>query len=93
MRVFETTQLIISTMKVTYSNELTSLVLDAFNKTVDEEGYVVEKNNTSQRVLTQDGKQIPVKFFGGIKKGSELYVSSDLPSIMELCKYLAKKKS
>ena len=79
-------------MKVTYDKDLTGLVLDAFDKKADTEGYLVEKSNPSQRVLTSDGNEIPRALFGGDKRGSELYVSSDLVSIINLCKYLADKE-
>jgi len=77
-------------MKITYDKSLTKLVLDAFDKKFDTEGFLVERSNPSQRVLTRDGLEITKNKFGGIKKGSELYISSDLASIISLCKGLSK---
>ena len=73
-------------MKITYDKSLTKHVLDAFDKKFDDEGYLVERSNPSQRVLTKDGIEITKNKFGGIKKGSELYISSDIASIISLCK-------
>lgn len=59
-------------------------VLDAFSKAEDESGYVVEKDNPKQKVLTPDGDELHYKDFAGLKKGSEVYIKSDLVSLVKL---------
>lgn len=59
-------------------------ILSCFGKTVDAGNFVVEKDDITQRVLTRDGEEIILKDFAGIKKGSEIYIKSDLPSLIEL---------
>jgi hypothetical protein len=69
---------------ITFDASLKTEILSCFNKTVDEEGYLIEADNHLQRVVTVDGDEIPVSQFGGIIKGSERYIKSDLPSLIEL---------
>ena len=78
-------------MKVTYDKALQLIVLDAFDKTIDDSNYLIEKSDRSQKVLTQEGNEVPLSKFGGVKRGSEIFVSSDLVSLMNLNTYLANK--
>jgi len=59
-------------------------VLSYFGKTTDQEGYLIEADNPTQRVITPDGENITIEEFAGIRKGSEIYIKSDLPSLIEL---------
>jgi len=74
---------------VTFDAKLKKLVLEAFNKDIDDSGYVVEKTNPTQRVLSPDGEEIKLEDFAGIKNGSEVFIKSDLISLMELCDSLS----
>ena len=69
---------------VTFDKSARKFVLESFNKTTDEEGYIVEKYNPKQRVLSPDGDKISEIEFAGVKKGSEVFIKSDLLSIIEL---------
>ncbi|MBI2405476.1 hypothetical protein HYV21_00265 [Candidatus Microgenomates bacterium] len=69
---------------ITFDKSVKDFILDAFGKTTDSEGYVVEKNNLTQRVLTPDGEEIKKDEFAVIKKGSEKYIKSDLISLIRL---------
>lgn len=71
-------------MQITFDKTAKNFVLDSFEKAIDKEGYIVEKNNSEQRVLTQDGQEITAEEFGGIIPGSTIFVKNDLPTIMEL---------
>ncbi len=71
-------------MQVTFDKSAKSFILDSFNKTTNEEGYLVEKGNFKQKVLTQDGQEITGEEFGGIIPGSTFFVKNDLPTVMEL---------
>lgn len=61
-------------------------ILNMFNKEVDSEGYVVEKDNPKQRVLSCDRTEMTVDEFGGITKGSEVFIKGDLPSLIKFSK-------
>ncbi len=73
---------------VTFSKDAREDILDLFGKTVDEEGYIIEKDNPEQRVLTPKGEEILIEEWGGIIKGSEIFVKSDVFSLIELAKRL-----
>jgi hypothetical protein len=75
-----------SNIKITFKKESKNDVLNLFNKKVDAEGYIVEKDNSIQRVLTIDGEEIHEDEFGGLRKGSEIFFKDDLPSLMDLSK-------
>lgn len=59
-------------------------ILSCFGKTIDSGNFVVETDDPTQRVMAYDGDEITLKNFAGIKKGSEIYLKSDLPSLIEL---------
>lgn len=61
-------------------------VLNLIEKTVDQEGFIVEKENLSQRVLTFDLQEIKVEDFGGVKKGSEVFIKDNLVSLLKYIK-------
>ena len=59
-----------------------------YDKTLDEEGFIVELDNQKQRVLTPKGEEIHIDEWGGIMRGSEAFVKSDTFSLMEIAKKL-----
>ena len=69
---------------ITFDKTAKKFILDTFDKIIDGENYVVEKNNPKQRVLTQDGQEVEFEKFAGIKKGSEIYIKSDILSLIKL---------
>lgn len=75
-------------MQITFDKLVKSFILDSFDKITNKEGYLVEKSNLKQRVLTQDGQDITEDEFGGIIPGSTIFVKNDLPTVMELSDHL-----
>lgn len=71
---------------LTFNKDVKEDVLELFGKTVDDEGYIVEKENLKQRVLTQKGEEIRLEEWAGIIQGSEAFVKSDTFSLMEIAK-------
>lgn len=69
---------------ITFNKSVKDFILDAFGKTTDSEGYIVEKDNPTQRVFTPNGEDIKKDEFAGVKKGSEKYIKSDLISLIRL---------
>lgn len=69
---------------ITFDSESKRDILSFFGKSLDEEGYIVETDNPSQRVITPDHEEITLNEFAGIRKGSEIYIKSDLPSLIML---------
>lgn len=69
---------------ITFDKSARNFVLSAFNKRIGEDGYIVEENNPSQKVLTPDGSNIQIDQFAGIKKGSEIFIKTDIISLVKL---------
>ncbi len=69
---------------ITFEESAKMKILSSFDKSVDDEGYIVEKENPTQRVITPDGEEITFEEFAGIRKGSEIFIKSDLISLMNL---------
>lgn len=69
---------------ITFNSILKRYILDIFNKDVDDRGMVVEKNNPLKKVFTPDGEELEISQFAGIKKGSEIYLKSDIFSLINL---------
>lgn len=59
-------------------------LLRVMGKTQDSEGFIVEINKPSQRVLTKRGEEIKFNEFAGVKTGSEEFIKNDINSILEL---------
>ena len=68
---------------ITFDASAKQEILSWFGKTLDAENYIVEVEDPSQRVVTTDGQEIKITEFAGIVKGSERYIKSDLPSLIE----------
>jgi len=74
----------INTQIITFDTTAKMEVLSFFDKTVDSDGYLIEAEDPTQKVITPDGEEIPLEKFAGIRKGSEIYLKNDLPSLIEL---------
>lgn len=57
-------------------------ILQYFNKDIDSDGFVIEIG-TKKKVLTSDGEVLHIDDFGGIFIGSEIYIKSDIASIVK----------
>lgn len=69
---------------ITFANtdDAKRVVLAMMGKTVDDDGYIVEKS-TGERVLTPSNEEITLESFAGVRPGSEVFITNDLPSILE----------
>ncbi|GAB4449088.1 MAG: hypothetical protein Fur0028_04260 [Bacteroidales bacterium] len=61
-------------------------ILEVFDKTVDSEGFIVEKKRTKQRVLTPEGTEIKKNDLAIIAKGSQKFIGGDIISLMKYAK-------
>lgn len=73
-------------IEITFDKSVRNDILSLLNKTVNEEKLIVEKDKPAQKVLTFDGEEISIEEFGGIQKGSEVFIKNDLISLMKLSK-------
>jgi hypothetical protein len=69
-------------MKITFDAGSRPFVLDVFGKTT-KDGFIVEKSNPCQKVLTPRGEEILLKEFAGVRKGSVIFVKNDIVSLVE----------
>lgn len=78
---------ILQNCSITFDISVRRKVLNFLNKDVDNEGFIVEKENPKQKVLAFDGGQeVSLEEFGGVKKGSEVFIKDNLVSLMRLSK-------
>lgn len=71
-----------TTPKLIFSQSSLPLILEAFGKSVNKQGMIVEASG--EPVLTPEGQELAAANFGGIKKGSEIFIKDDLLGIMNL---------
>ena len=69
---------------ITFDDSAKRFILSSFGKDVDAEGYIVEKSDPKQRVLTLDGSEVLESEFAGLHRGSLVFVKSDLVSVIRL---------
>lgn len=67
--------------EIAFNESASKAILEQFDKTVDDSGYVVEED-TGNRVLTPDGEELPLKQFAGIAKGSEIFIEDNFVSLI-----------
>ena len=71
-----------TTPKMLFTAKALPFILEAFGKSINEDGLIVDENG--EPVLTPEGDIIHYSKFGGLKKGSEIFIKDDLYSIMNL---------
>jgi hypothetical protein len=73
-------------LKIVFNENSKEDILKIFGKATDEEGYLVESDNTKQRVLTKKGEEINIKEWAGVVNGSESFIKSNAFSLIDLAK-------
>lgn len=69
---------------ITFDISAKERILEAFDKTIDKEGYIVEKNRPGEKILSQEGEELRLEDFAGLKKGSLVFIRSGLTSLIKL---------
>ena len=69
---------------ITFTQDAKPFILDIFNKSIDKDGFVVEKENPQKRVIALNGETVKAEELAAIKKGSLIFVKSDVISLVEL---------
>ena len=78
-------------ISITFDKSMKEKILDLFGKAVNEDGIIVEKENPDNAVLSsEDGQPIHIDEFGGIMKGSEIFIRNDVVSLMKIAKDKSK---
>ncbi|MBI5392770.1 hypothetical protein HZA96_02780 [Candidatus Woesearchaeota archaeon] len=73
-------------IKLIFDKSAKEDILEFLNKKLDDNGFIVEKDQPFQKVLTFEGEEISIKELGGIQKGSEVFIKNDLISLMRFSK-------
>lgn len=72
-------------MDITFEKGTEEHILNAFGKTVDDEGYVVDED-TGKRVRTPTGKEIHVDEFAGVEdgeNGEDIFLTDDFTELAD----------
>ena len=72
--------------KITFDKSVKKDILSLLDKDVNEDNLIVEENDFEQKVLTFEGEEISLEEFGGIQKGSEVFIKNNLVSLIKLSK-------
>ena len=72
-------------MKITFDDSAKKDVLSILDKTVRDDGIIIEKKSR-EPVLTTENEELHIRDFGGVQKGSEIFIKKDLISLMRLVK-------
>lgn len=72
-----------SNPKIFFTSKTSSLILEAFGKSENEDGYLID-SLTKELILTPENEEIHISKFGGLKKGSEIFLKNDLSTIINL---------
>ena len=79
-----------SSIKITFDKSAKEGILDIFDKKVRGDNVIIEKKSPHNPVLTSklqfEGEEVTLEDFGGIQKGSEIFIKKDLSSLMRLSK-------
>ena len=73
-------------ISLTFDDTAKETVLEYMDKKINKDCVIVEKQDASQRVLSVEGEEVSIDEFGGIRKGSEVFIKNDLISLMRLSK-------
>jgi hypothetical protein len=65
-----------------FNKESKNLILQLFGKAIDEQGFIFDIK-TGTRVLNPQGEEVLACDFAGIRKGSEIFITKDLPSLIQ----------
>lgn len=67
---------------IVFDESSKKVILQIFGKGVDDQGYIFDLK-TNQRVLSPEGDEVLAEDFAGMKKGSEIFITKDLPSLLQ----------
>ena len=69
---------------ITFDSDVKKEILSIFGKSVDKDGFLVDNDDPTRRVLSAEGEPVKLREFAGIKKGSLIFVKSDIISLIKL---------
>ena len=67
---------------LTFDEQSKNVILQLFGKAIDRQGFIYDIKS-GLRVLSPEGEEVLAKDFAGIRKGSEIFITKDLPSLIQ----------
>ncbi len=76
---------------VTFNNSPVAkkVVLRMLGMSVDKQDYIIN-TKTKERVLSPMGKEVLLEDFAGMRKGSVIVITKDLPSVLAQAEYTSE---
>jgi len=71
---------------ILFDDSSKTFILELFDKDVDKEKFIVEKQDVNKRVLTFETEELKLEKFGGIEIGSEIFIENNFVSLRRLIK-------
>lgn len=68
--------------EIIFDDSAVDYVLDAFEKEVDSDGYIVE-SDSGEKVLTPDGEEILADELAILAEGSDVFIEDNFASIVD----------
>lgn len=68
---------------ISFDNEALPIVLNLFNNEVTDEGTIIDDTLKEPIKDEFSGKELNLGNFGGVMKGSRVYISTDISSLAE----------
>lgn len=69
--------------KMLFNEQALPFILEIFGKTINDTGFISDMN-TGEPIQTPEGDFLTKGKFGGIKKGSEIFLKDDLLTVIKL---------
>lgn len=69
-------------MDVTFEKDAVDHVLASFDKTVDDQGYVINEDS-EERVRTPEGEEIKAEELAIVADGSDLFIDDNFASLVK----------
>ena len=77
-------------LRITFDESTRAFILNAFGKTISDEGFVVEKASPDKKVVTPRGEEIKASEFAGVRKGSAVFLKSNIVSLVEAAEAMTR---
>lgn len=68
-------------MDVTFEKNAVEHVLASFDKTVDEQGYIIDEDS-EERVRTPEGEEVKAEELAIVADGSDLFIDDNFASLV-----------
>lgn len=68
---------------LTFDESAAEDILEAFDREVDEEGYIIDPETGEREVVPGSNQEIHIDDFSGVEKGSVLFLNDDFTTLVD----------